>query len=73
MNKYLELIDPVDGLKVWLRSDLIDYAYEEDKDTVMVHSCGETHRVSKESWDNALSIMQHGRRLVEDHVCKCEI
>ena len=73
MNKYLELIDPVDGLKVWLCPDLIDYAYEEDKETVMVHSCNELHRVSKESWENALNTMQRERRLVEDYTCKCEI
>lgn len=70
MNNYLEFIDPVDGLKVWLRPDLIDYAYEEDKSTIMVHSCGDTFRVSKESWLDALNTMKRDRTLLEDCVCK---
>lgn len=68
-SNYLELIDPIDGLKVWLSPDLIDYAYEEDKNTVMVHSCGELHRVSKESWTEVLNKMKRDRKLLEDYLC----
>ena len=47
----VEVIDPTSTYKLWLKPELIEYAYEDDKDTIIVGYQSEEFEVSKSSWD----------------------
>ena len=46
-----EVIDPTGTYKLWLKPELIEYAYEDDKDTITVGYQSEEFEVSRSSWD----------------------
>ena len=47
----VEVIDPTGLMKLWLRPDLISYAYEDGKDVIVVGYQSEEFEVSRSSWD----------------------
>ena len=47
----VEVVDPTGIYKLWLRPELIEYAYEDDKDTITVGYQSEEFEVSRSSWD----------------------
>ena len=47
----VEVIDPTGAFRLWLRPDLVSYAYEDDKDTIIVGYQSEEFEVSRSSWD----------------------
>ena len=47
----VEVIDPTGTYKLWLKPELIEYAYEDDKDTIIVGYQSEEFEVSRSSWD----------------------
>ena len=62
-SKLIEVVDPTGTLKLWLKPELINYAYEDDEDTIVVGYQSEEFKVSKASWDLLLQNMT--RSLVE--------
>ena len=47
----VEVIDPTGLMKLWLRPDLISYAYEDGKNVIVVGYQSEEFKVSRSSWD----------------------
>ena len=47
----VEVVDPTGIYKLWLKPELIEYAYEDDKDTITVGYQSEEFEVSRSSWD----------------------
>ena len=47
----VEVVDPTGIYKLWLKPELIEYAYEDDKDTIIVGYQSEEFEVSRSSWD----------------------
>ena len=47
----IEVVDPTGTYKLWLKPELIEYAYEDDKDTITVGYQSEEFEVSRSSWD----------------------
>ena len=47
----VEVIDPTGAFRLWLRPDLVSYAYEDGKDVIVVGYQSEEFRVSRSSWD----------------------
>ena len=47
----VEVVDPTGALKLWLRPDLVSYAYEDGKDVIVVGYQSEEFKVSRSSWD----------------------
>ena len=47
----VEVVDPAGIYKLWLKPELIEYAYEDDKDTIIVGYQSEEFEVSRSSWD----------------------
>ena len=35
-SELIEVVDPTGTYKLWLKPELIEYAYEDDKDTIIV-------------------------------------
>ena len=47
----VEVVDPTGIYKLWLKPELTEYAYEDDKDTIIVGYQSEEFEVSRSSWD----------------------
>ena len=47
----VEVVDPAGIYKLWLKPELIEYAYEDDNDTIIVGYQSEEFEVSRSSWD----------------------
>ena len=47
----VEVVDPTGIYKLWLKPELIEYAYEDDKDTITVGYRSEEFEVSRSSWN----------------------
>ena len=47
----VEVVDPTGIYKLWLKPELIEYAYEDDNDTITVGYQSEEFEVSRSSWD----------------------
>ena len=45
----VEVIDPTGLMKLWLRPDLVNYAYEDGKDVIVVGYQSEEFKVSRSS------------------------
>ena len=50
-SELIEVVDPAGIYKLWLKPELIEYAYEDDKDTIIVGYQSEEFEVSRSSWD----------------------
>ena len=50
-SEIVEVVDPTGIYKLWLKPELIEYAYEDDKDTIIVGYQSEEFEVSRSSWD----------------------
>ena len=50
-SELIEVVDTTGTYKLWLRPDLVEYAYEDDKDTIIVGYQSEEFEVSRSSWD----------------------
>ena len=62
-SEFIEVVDPTGTLRLWLKPELITYAYEDGEDTIVVGYQSEEFKVSKASWDRLLQNMS--RSLVE--------
>ena len=62
-SELIEVVDPTGTYKLWLKPELIEYAYEDDNNTITVGYQSEEFKVSKASWDLLLKNMS--RSLVE--------
>ena len=62
-SELIEVVDPTGTLRIWLKPELITYAYEDGEDTIVVGYQSEEFKVSKASWDLLLQNMS--RTLVE--------
>ena len=47
----VEVIDPTGAFRLWLRPDLVSYAYEDGKNVIVVGYQSEELKVSRSSWD----------------------
>ena len=47
----VEVIDPTGAFRLWLRPDLVSYAYEDGKNVIVVGYQSEEFKVSRQSWD----------------------
>ena len=47
----VEVIDPTGAFRLWLRPDLVSYAYEDGKNVMVVGYQSEEFKVSRSSWD----------------------
>ena len=47
----VEVIDPTGTFRLWLRPDLVSYAYEDGKNVIVVGYQSEEFKVSRSSWD----------------------
>ena len=47
----VEVIDPTGAFRLWLRPDLVSYAYEDGKNVIVVGYQSEEFKVSRSSWD----------------------
>ena len=50
-SELVEVVDPTGTLRLWLKPELITYAYEDGEDTIVVGYQSEEFKVSKSSWD----------------------
>ena len=50
-SELVEVVDPTGTLKLWLKPELITYAYEDGEDTIVVGYQSEEFKVSRSSWD----------------------
>ena len=50
-SELIEVIDPTGIYKLWLKPELIEYAYEDDKNTITVGYRSEEFEISRSSWD----------------------
>ena len=50
-SELVEVVDPTGTLSLWLKPELITYAYEDGEDTIVVGYQSEEFKVSKASWD----------------------
>ena len=50
-SELVEVVDPTGTLRLWLKPELITYAYEDGEDTIVVGYQSEEFKVSKASWD----------------------
>ena len=48
-SELIEVVDPTGTLKLWLKPDLVNYAYEDGEDTIVVGYQSEEFKVSKAS------------------------
>ena len=62
-SELVEVVDPTGTLRLWLKPELINYAYEDGEDIIVVGYQSEEFKVSKASWDLLLQNMS--RTLVE--------
>ena len=47
----VEVIDPTGAFRLWLRPNLVSYAYEDGKNVIVVGYQSEEFKVSRSSWD----------------------
>lgn len=47
----VEVIDPTGAFRLWLRPDLVSYAYEDGKNVIVVGYQSEEFKVSRSSWE----------------------
>ena len=47
----VEVIDPTGAFRLWLRPDLVSYAYEDGKNVIVVGYQSEEFKVSRSGWD----------------------
>ena len=47
----VEVIDPTGAFRLWLRPNLVSYAYEDGKNVIVVGYQSEEFKVSRQSWD----------------------
>ena len=47
----VEVMDPTGFMKLWLRPDLVSYAYEDGKNVIVVGYQSEEFKVSRSGWD----------------------
>ena len=47
----VEVIDPTGTFRLWLRPDLVSYAYEDGKNVIVVGYQSEEFKVSRSGWD----------------------
>ena len=47
----VEVVDPTGTYKLWLRPDLVSYAYEDGKNVIVVGYQSEEFKVSRSSWE----------------------
>ena len=50
-SNLVEVIDPTGAFRLWLRPDLVSYAYEDGKNVIVVGYQSEEFKVSRSSWD----------------------
>ena len=50
-SEIVEVIDPTGAFRLWLRPDLVSYAYEDGKNVIVVGYQSEEFKVSRSSWD----------------------
>ena len=62
-SELVEVADPTGTLRLWLKPELITYAYEDGENTIVVGYQSEEFKVSKASW--ALLLQNMSRSLVE--------
>lgn len=62
-SELVEVVDPTGTLRLWLKPELITYAYEDSEDTIVVGYQSEEFKVSKASW--ALLRRSTSKNLVE--------
>ena len=62
-SELIEVVDPTGTVKLWLKPQLISYAYEDGENTIVVGYQSEEFKVSKASWDLLLKNMS--RSLIE--------
>ena len=64
-SELVEVVDPTGTLRLWLKPELITYAYEDDENTIVVGYQSEEFKVSKASWDLLLLLKNTSKNLVE--------
>ena len=64
-SELVEVVDPTGTLRLWLKPELITYAYEDGEDTIVVGYQSEEFKVSKASWDLLLLLKNTSKSLVE--------
>ena len=47
----VEVIDPTGAFRLWLRPDLVSYAYQDGNNAIVVGYQSEEFKVSRSSWD----------------------
>ena len=47
----VEVIDPTGAFRLWLRPDLVSYAYEDGKNIIVVGYQSEEFKISRSGWD----------------------
>lgn len=47
----VEVIDPTGAFRLWLRPDLVSYAYEDGKNVIVVGYQSEEFKISRSGWD----------------------
>ena len=50
-SELIEVVDPTGTYKLWLRQDIVEYAYDADQETITVGYRSEEFEVSRSSWD----------------------
>lgn len=50
-SELIEVLDPTGAFRLWLRPDLVSYAYEDGKNVIVVGYQSEEFKVSRSSWD----------------------
>ena len=50
-SELIEVIDPTGTFRLWLRPDLVSYAYEDGKNVIVVGYQSEEFKISRSSWD----------------------
>ena len=64
-SELVEVVDPTGTLRLWLKPELITYAYEDGENTIVVGYQSEEFKVSKASWDLLLLLKNTSKSLVE--------
>ena len=50
-SELIEVVDPIGTLRLWLKSEVISYAYEDGENTIVLGYQSEEFKASKASWD----------------------
>ena len=50
-SNLVEVIDPTGAFRLWLRPDLVSYAYEDGKNVIVVGYQSEEFKISRSGWD----------------------